>query len=107
VIYTYFTIRLLITFAISYYGFSLLHHQLYSCCCSPAAAIVGDDADLVLMAMVCQQHRLLVINGALNDGRMSPSMPVFSVPRLHSEWTRTILHADAANSVRKVRVVTT
>ena len=86
-------------------------------------AILGDDADLVLMAMVCRQPQLLVINGALNDGNMAQDMPVFSVsrwvghglkppiigdamrhfltdrsldslPRLHTEWSTRLLPED-------------
>ena len=58
---------------------------------TPLAAIVGDDADLILMALIAHHPRLYVINSALNDGRLAPTMPVFSVMHLHEAWAAQML----------------
>jgi hypothetical protein len=57
------------------------------------AVIVGDDADLILMALVSSTPRLHILNASLTDGasakRKTPlghSSAVLSVDRLHAVW---------------------
>jgi 5'-3' exonuclease len=51
-----------------------------------AAVIVGDDADLILMALVSMTPHLHVLNTALSDNQLSLATPVLSVDHLHSSW---------------------
>eukprot|EP00775_Hariotina_reticulata_P007327 gene7327-7539_t len=48
--------------------------------------IVGDDADLILMALVSMTPHLLILNTALSDNQLSLATPVLSVDHLHASW---------------------
>ncbi|KAG2491419.1 hypothetical protein HYH03_010208 [Edaphochlamys debaryana] len=48
--------------------------------------ILGDDADLILMALTSYKENLYVANSGLNDGRLDARLPVFSVNLLHQQW---------------------
>ncbi|KAG1676125.1 hypothetical protein FOA52_004965 [Chlamydomonas sp. UWO 241] len=65
-------------------------------------AILGDDADLVLMAMVCTVPKLLVINSALNEGMMEANMPVFSVAHLHAAWSSKMLPSTRVGDLARL-----
>ena len=52
-----------------------------------AHVLVGDDADLILMALMSRAPRLHVLNASLADaGKFKPSMRVMSVERLDARW---------------------
>ncbi|KAG2440154.1 hypothetical protein HXX76_004267 [Chlamydomonas incerta] len=53
--------------------------------------ILGDDADLILMALTSFKENLYVANGSLNDGRLDARTPVFSVNLLHAQWAAAFL----------------
>ncbi|GFR52277.1 hypothetical protein Agub_g14812, partial [Astrephomene gubernaculifera] len=53
--------------------------------------ILGDDADLVLMALTSYKENLYVANSGLNDGRLDRRTPVFSVNLLHQQWAAGML----------------
>jgi hypothetical protein len=57
--------------------------------------ILGDDADLVLMALVGATEGLYVVNAALNDGDLSPQMAAFSVDVFHRHEVERFVHKDA------------
>ncbi|KXZ51587.1 hypothetical protein GPECTOR_12g550 [Gonium pectorale] len=53
--------------------------------------ILGDDADLILMALTSYKENLFVANSGLNDGRLDTRVPVFSVNLLHQQWARELV----------------
>lgn len=60
--------------------------------------IVGDDADLILMALVsCHHPNMMVANASLHDGRLTASTPIFDVARLHEDWAKRLLLQPVVN----------
>ncbi|MEW5302265.1 MAG: hypothetical protein WDW36_005067 [Sanguina aurantia] len=53
--------------------------------------IVGDDADLILMAMVSPTEHLYVANASLQREGITRSTPIFSVDALHAVWLKAQL----------------
>jgi hypothetical protein len=59
---------------------------------SSNAVIVGDDADLILMALVSSTPRLHILNSALGDEKnLSPQSAVLSVDKLHAVWQAGVM----------------
>ncbi len=57
--------------------------------------ILGDDADLVLMALVGATEGLYVVNASLNDGDLSLQMPAFSVDAFHRQEVERFVFREA------------
>jgi hypothetical protein len=54
--------------------------------------IVGDDADLILMALVSSTPRLHILNSALGEEKnLSPQSAVLSVDKLHAVWNAGVM----------------
>lgn len=62
--------------------------------------VVGDDADLILMALVCYLDNLFVMNLSLNalkgEGyNITPTTAIFSTSQLHQQWATGMVHGSA------------
>lgn len=66
-------------------------HTWQVSCVVSSAVIVGDDADLILMAMVSPTEHLYVANASLQREGITRSTPIFSVDALHAVWLKAQL----------------